>query len=151
MILEKQAEAFAPACALTMDEVFHGCVHALQLAKPLHSQHRKSYQADQKRQHKEDDAVLYGVGNQHSDGQQGEQSACQLKHEAGTGQQPRAQSDEQGQDKRQRRNENFQDEHFAASFSQSAVSASRSLTSFAFFFSVKLRSLPVISGSWKLS
>ena len=134
-----------------MNEVFHGGVHVLQLAKPLHSQQRKSHRADQKRQHKEDDAVLYGVGNQHSDGQQGEQSACQLEHEAGTGQQPRAQSDEQGQDKRQRRKENFQDEHFAASFSQSAVSASRSLASFAFSFSVKSRSPPVISGSRKLS
>ena len=134
-----------------MNEVFHGGVHVLQLAKPLHSQHRKSHRADQKRQHKEDDAVLYGVGNQHSDGQQGEQSACQLKHEAGTGQQPRAQSDEQEQDKRHRRKENFQDEHFAASFSQSAVSASRSLASFAFSFSVKSRSPPVISGSRKLS
>ena len=134
-----------------MNEVFHGCVHALQLAKPLHSQHGKSHRADQKRQHKEDDAVLYGVGNQHGESQQGEQSACQLEHEAGTGQQPRAQSDEQEQDKRHRRKENFQDEHFAASFSQSAVSASRSLASFAFSFSVKSRSPPVISGSRKLS
>ena len=134
-----------------MNEVFRGCVHALQLAKPLHSQHGKSHRADQKRQHKEDDAVLYGVGNQHSDGQQGEQSACQLEHEAGTGQQPRAQSDEQGQDKRQRRKENFQDEHFAASFSQSAVSASRSLASFASSFSVRSRSPPVISNMRKFS
>lgn len=81
----------------------------MQLAKSLHSQHRKSHRADQKRQHKEDDAVLYGVGNQHGESQQGEQSACQLEHEAGTGQQPRAQPNEQGQDKRQRRKENFQD------------------------------------------
>jgi hypothetical protein len=34
--MKKQAEAFAPACALTMDEVFHGSVHVLQLAKSLH-------------------------------------------------------------------------------------------------------------------
>ena len=73
-----------------MNEVFHGGVHVLQLAKPLHSQQRKSHRADQKRQHKEDDAVLYGVGNQHGESQQGEQAACQLEHEAGTGQQPRA-------------------------------------------------------------
>ena len=26
-----------------MDEIFHGGVHVLQLAKPLHSQHRKSH------------------------------------------------------------------------------------------------------------
>ena len=37
--MRKQAEAFAPACALTMDEVFHGSVHVLQLAKSLHRQH----------------------------------------------------------------------------------------------------------------
>ena len=88
-----------------MDEVFHGGVHVLQLAKPLYSQHRKSHRAYQKRQHKEDDAVLYGVGNQHGESQQGEQAACQLEHEAGAGQQSRAQPDEQGQDKRQRRKE----------------------------------------------
>ena len=74
-----------------MNEVFHGGVHVLQLAKPLHSQQRKSHRAYQKRQHKEDDAVLYGVGNQHGESQQGEQSAYQFEHEAGAGQQPCAQ------------------------------------------------------------
>ena len=113
-----------------MNEVFHGGVHVLQLAKSPHGQHGKSHWADQKRQHKEDNAVLCGVGNQHGESQQGEQSACQLEHEAGAGQQPRAQPNEQGQDKRQRRKENFQDEYFATSFSQSAVSASLSLASF---------------------
>ena len=58
-----------------MDEIFHGGVHVLQLAKPLHSQQRKSHRADQKRQPKEDDAVLCGVGNQHGERQQGEQAA----------------------------------------------------------------------------
>lgn len=96
-----------------MNEVFHGGVHVLQFAQPPHGQHGKSHRADQKRQHKEDDAVLYGVGNQHGESQQGEQSACQLEHEAGTRQQPRAQPDEQGQDKRQRRKENFQDAAYA--------------------------------------
>ena len=33
--MKKQAEAFAPACALTMDEVFHGGVHVWQLANPF--------------------------------------------------------------------------------------------------------------------
>ena len=85
---------------LTMDEVFHGSVHVLQLAKSLHRQQRKSHRADQKRQHKEDNAIFYRVGNHHGDGQQGEQAACQLEREAGARQQPRAQPNEQGQDKR---------------------------------------------------
>ena len=62
--------------------------------------YRKAHRADQERQHKEDNAVFYRVGNHHGDGQQGEQAACQLEHEAGARQQPRAQPDEQGQDKR---------------------------------------------------
>ena len=86
--MRKQAEAFAPACALTMDEVFHGSVRVLQLAKSLHRQQRKSHRADQKRQHKEDNAVFYRVGNHHGESQQGEQSACQLEHEARAGRSP---------------------------------------------------------------
>ena len=105
--MEKQAEAFAPACALTMDEVFHGCVCALQLAQPPHGQHRKPHRTYQKRQHKEDDAIFHGVGNQHGESQQGEQAACQLENETGAGQQPRTQPDEQGEDKRQRRKKIF--------------------------------------------
>jgi len=66
MILEKQAEALAPACALTMDEVFHGCVCALQFAQPPHGQHRKPHRAYQKRQHKEDGAVSGGVSRNSS-------------------------------------------------------------------------------------
>ena len=42
----KASRGIAPACALTMDEVFHGSVHVLQLAKSLHRQQRKSHRAD---------------------------------------------------------------------------------------------------------
>ena len=66
MILEKQAEALAPACALTMDEVFHGCVCALLFAQSPHGQHRKPHRAYQKRQHKEDGAVSGGVSQNSS-------------------------------------------------------------------------------------
>ena len=65
MILEKQAVAFAPACALIMDEVFHGGVCALQLAQPPHGQHR-THRAYQKRQHKENGAVSGGVSQNSS-------------------------------------------------------------------------------------
>ena len=136
--MKKQAEAFAPACALTMDEIFHGCVCTLQPAQPPHGQHRKPHRAYQKRQHKEDDAVLYGVGNQHGESQQGEQAACQLEHKTGAGQQSRAQPDEQGQNERQRCKENFQDEHWAASFSKTLSSGRSPFKIYSAFAGVKL-------------
>ncbi len=97
-----------------MDEAFQREVDALQSSQQLHRQHGDSNGTDRQGNPQEDQAVGHGGGQQHGEGQQAENGACDLPEEHGAGDQRSAEPDQKGDHKRDRRGEDAQDDFHGA-------------------------------------